>query len=90
MNLQDKLIDSINSNRTEFENFSNLMKDVEENITNDKKKNSFNGRLKLLDDNMSDKLKLLNYHENIIKSSSVIKLIDLCKKYINQDYKNII
>jgi len=90
ISIQDKLIDSIHNNRIEFENFGKLMVDVGENINNDKKKNIFDGRLKLLENNMDKKLKLLQYHENIIKSSSVINLVDLCKKYINQDFVNII
>jgi len=88
--IKPKLLTSISNNKDQYLNFNNLMGNIESSITNDKKKVKFNDMLSLLDQNMSNRLKLLNYYESIIENSGEEDLKKICRIYLQNDVKNIL
>lgn len=88
-NIKTVLCDSILNSKTDYNNFIKLMYNVKANLSTDKKKDKFDSMLTILDLNIGDKIKMNEYFNSIIETSSVDSLIDLCKIYIKNDYANI-
>lgn len=89
-NIGKKLVQQIESSKDQYQNFNSTMLNIEDTITNDKKKSKFSEMLVLLDHNMGNKIKLLDYYSSIISNSGSIGLNTLCKLYIKNDIENLI
>lgn len=88
--LRDNLISQITKSQNQYKTFSNLMEDIEDTITNEKKKTKFNGMLTILDSSMENKKLLLDYYKSIIQNSGHDGLKELCTLYVKNDLYNII
>jgi hypothetical protein len=66
-----------------------VLLDVKANLSTDKKKNKFDTMLTILDSNIGEKIKMNEFFNSVIQTSSTDSLIDLCKLYIKNDYANI-
>lgn len=88
--LRDNIISQITKSQKQYKTFNSMMTDIEDTITNEKKKNKFNGMLSLLDSSMENKKVLLDYYKSIIQNSGHDGLKELCKIYIKNDLHNII
>lgn len=89
-NLKTKIVTQIESNTKQYTNFNTMMGDIEETITNEKKKIKFAEKLTLLEHNMTNKLKLLDYYASIINNSGNDGLKDLFKIYLKNDLDNLL
>lgn len=85
-----KIINQISHSQSQYESFSGMMEEIEDTITNEKKKNKFNEMLSLLDISMTNKSKLLEYYKSIISNSGEDGLKTLIKKYLTNDIDNIL
>lgn len=88
-NIKTVLCDAITNSKTEYNNFIKLMYNVKSNLSTEKKKDKFDSMLNILDSNVGDKIKMNEYFNSVIETSSVDSLIELCKSYIKNDYANI-
>ena len=88
--VKSKLIDQIHQMKRQYNNFNELINNLEDTISNDKKRDKFTDIIMLLDTNMDLKLKLLKYHVTLINNSEALKLVDLIKIYLDNDSYNII
>jgi len=88
--LNDNIIAQINVSKSQYNNFSSMMINIEDTITNDKKRDKFTGMLSLLDASMDNKSKLLDYYISIIVNSGNDGLRNLCTKYLKNDLNNLI
>lgn len=88
-NIKTVLCDAITNSKTEYNNFIKLMYNVKSNLSTEKKKDKFDSMLNILDSNVGDKIKMNEYFNSVIETSSVDSLIELCKSYIKSDYANI-
>ena len=88
--LKDNIIKQIVSANSQYSNFNSMMNDVKDTITNEKKKDKFEGMLSLLDSSMDNKSKLLDYYTDIIQSSGNDGLKALFKLYLKNDLENLI
>jgi hypothetical protein len=89
-NIGSKIVHQIESSKDQYQNFNTTMLNIEETITNDKKKNKFSEMLVLLDHNMNSKVRLLDYYSSIISNSGSIGLKALFKQYVKNDIENIL
>lgn len=88
--LKTKIIEQISLSKEQYANFNGVMDNIEETITNDKKRAKFTEMLTLLDQNMVNKIKLLDYFSSIISNSGNDGLKELCKTYLKNDLENIL
>ena len=88
-NIKKSLCDAIMNSKNEYGNFIKLMTNVKANLSTDKKKNKFDTMLTILDSNIGEKIKMNEFFNSVIQTSSTDSLIDLCKLYIKNDYANI-
>jgi hypothetical protein len=88
--VKSKLIDQIHQMKRQYNNFNELINNLEDTISNDKKRDKFTDIVMLLDTNMDLKLKLLKYHTTLINNSESLKLVELIKIYLDNDSYNII
>lgn len=88
-NIKTVLCDVITNSKNEYSNFIKLMYNVKANLSTEKKKDKFDSMLTILDTNIGDKIKMNDYFNSVIETSSVDSLIELCKLYIKNDYTNI-
>jgi len=89
-NVIELIIKSIDKNIEEQNNFYKLMKNVQDEIVNNKKKDKMDDMTKVLEININEKIKVFEYYKSLIKLSSNEKLKDLLKQYIKNDIKNIL
>ena len=89
-NIGSKIVNQIESSKDQYQNFNSTMINIEETITNDKKKTKFSEMLVLLDHNMNSKIRLLDYYSSIISNSGSIGLKTLFKQYVKNDIENIL
>ena len=89
-NTQQKIINQISHAQKQYQSFSSMMEEIEDTITNEKKKNKFNEMLSLLDISMSNKSKLLDYYKSIIQNTGEDSLKPLVKLYLTNDLENVI
>jgi len=89
-NLQTNIINQIKKSQEQYSSFNTMMSDIEDTITNEKKKNKFNNMLTLLDASMTNKSKLLDYYKSIIQNSGHDGIKSLFKLYLKNDLDNII
>ena len=85
-----KISNQIEIGKKQFDNFNSLMENVEDTISNEKKRDKFNKSLTLLDQSMKNKITLLDYHKSIIDNSGNDKLCELLKLYLANDSENIL
>ena len=88
-NIKKSLCDAIMNSKNEYGNFIKLMTNVKANLSTDKKKNKFDTMLTILDSNIGEKIKMNEFFNSVIQTSSTDSLIGLCKLYIKNDYANI-
>jgi len=88
--LVNELLNKIDESNKHFVNFELLMGNVEEGITNDKKRAKFNEMLNLLGSSMDNKIDLLQYHKSILLNTGNDSLQELCKLYVKNDLSNIL
>lgn len=88
--LKDNIIKQIISANSQYSNFNTMMNEVKDTITNEKKKDKFEGMLSLLESSMDNKSKLLDYYIDIIQSSGNDGLKSLFKLYLKNDLENLI
>jgi len=88
--LKDNIIKQIQSANSQYSNFNTMMNDVKDTITNEKKKDKFEGMLTLLGSSMDNKSKLLDYYISIIQASGNDGLKVLFKQYLTNDLENIL
>ncbi len=89
-NVKQNIVSQIEKSKEQYNSFNSMMSDIEETITNEKKKNKFNDMLSLLDASMNNKTKLLDYYISIINDSGEEGLQKLFKIYLKNDLHNII
>ena len=77
------------NSKIEYSNFIKLMTNVKANLSTEKKKDKFDTMLTILDSNIGEKIKMNEFFNSVIQTSSTDSLIDLCKLYIKNDYANI-
>jgi hypothetical protein len=89
-NTQQKICDQIENSQKQYQSFNTMMTDIEDTITNEKKKNKVSDMLNLLDASMDNKSKLLDYYKSIIQNSGSENLKKLFKIYLTEDLQNIL
>ena len=90
VDVKNNIMNQIDKSRTQYESFNNMMGDIEDTITNEKKRNKFNDALSLLESSMDNKTKLLEYYKSIIDNSGEEGIQRLFKIYLMKDMDNII
>jgi len=89
-NNKANIIKAIEKAIDEQYSFVELMKNVNETVSNKSKKENMLELIDTLDSNVNNKVKVLNYFKSIISASGEEGIRELLKIYLKNDYINII